>query len=161
MMMIGMPRSSDARCCEREPCERANAGLSLMAAGASCTPRYTSPKSFSKGVLAVVLADRLAFDPVQIHQAVHLEAVPGGDHAVVAPLTQLVDDGLEERHVGGIVEVDPDLLLLARRQGFPRPEAFPALPAFLLPGFLYMARHVPRQRLPVLPLVGCFDVIEQ
>src|SRR5271165_972813 len=63
-------------------------------------------------MLAVVPAKSFVGNAEQVRKLTHLETISGSDDDGVALALEFLDNGLEERNVGGILEVDPD---------FPRP----------------------------------------
>jgi len=64
---------------------------------------------FGQAVLPVMTADLRILQARHIRQFADLEAVPGGqDDFAVSPF-QLPDNGLKERNVRGVLEIDPDL----------------------------------------------------
>jgi hypothetical protein len=61
----------------------------------------------------------LALETHALGQLAHLERVPCREHDFMPALLQLANDGLEERHVRRVIEIDPNfhkLLSLLRRQ---------------------------------------------
>ena len=128
--------------------------------GSQLEPPVDEAEKLHQGVLAVVLPDRLAFQPVEIDETGHLEAVAGCDHAVVAAVVQLIDDGLEQRDVRRIVEIDPDFFMFFRfHDRFTSDWGFTRRFCNLL--ILHVPRHIPRQGVPILPLIGCLHIFQK
>ena len=72
-------------------------------------PHHQS-RELGQSVLAIVMANALVLHVKQIRQFADLEAVAGGQNHGVASLLQLFHDGLEERNVRRILQINPNLL---------------------------------------------------
>ncbi len=84
-------------------------------------PHY-EPCELGQSVFAVMMADALVLHMKQVCQFANLEAVAGGQNHGVAAFLQLLDDGLEERNVRRVLQIDPYLfarhLLKDLQRGF-------------------------------------------
>jgi hypothetical protein len=60
-------------------------------------------------VLAIVSSYDPAIDSVVFQQLANLVGIPRGEKHFITFPSELIDDGTEERHVRGIVQVDPNL----------------------------------------------------
>jgi hypothetical protein len=61
----------------------------------------------------MVLADHSAFHAIVAQKLTYLICIPGGHEDFIAPALELFDDGSEERDMGRIIQIHPDLLLLS------------------------------------------------
>jgi hypothetical protein len=60
-------------------------------------------------VLAVVVSDSLVLDVKQVRQLTDLETISGSHQHRVSTLLKVLNDRFEERNMGRILQVDPDL----------------------------------------------------
>lgn len=67
------------------------------------------PGGFREAVLPVVTANLEVLEPFLVGQVADLESVAGGNEQRMAPGAELVNDGLEERNMRSVVEIEPDL----------------------------------------------------
>jgi hypothetical protein len=63
-------------------------------------------------MLPIVTANPLVLKVEKVGKTACLGTVTGREKYLIAKLVQLTDDGTEERHMGGIVKIDPNSFLV-------------------------------------------------
>src|SRR5207247_2048682 len=74
----------------------------------------TQPHQLADFVLPGVTSDQLAVQMKKVRQFVHLKTVARGEHHRITALLKFVDDWRKKWHMGGIIQVDPDLFFVAK-----------------------------------------------
>jgi hypothetical protein len=65
------------------------------------------PDHLDKLVFAVMVSNFPIFYLMQVGKRANLEAVAGRDHCGISAPIEFVDYGLEQRHMGRIIQIDP------------------------------------------------------
>src|SRR2546426_9036543 len=70
---------------------------------------HKQPRQLADLALSVVTADQPVIQTKELGQFVHLKTVACSDYQRVASLLKFVEDRYKKWHMGGIVQIDPDL----------------------------------------------------
>src|SRR4051794_39472733 len=104
-------------------------------------------------MLTVVASYLVVRKTFLVGKVADLESVARCDKKRESTCRELLDDRFEERHVGGVVQIDPDLWFLTKMNYLPVLLAVLSWNGIFLLALPNEAGHFTRERMPILRLI--------